>query len=113
MHGSADWLTIGKARKAMKMPVVENSGISSSGQAAKTMRQSGSGGIVMRGWPWKPALMAHRLIEAARPKIRSGIQFTEMMKGHYDEIPGYNGRDCISAMRILPNARHIAARKAT
>ena len=77
------------------MPVIANGDILNLADAKEALRQSGADGVMIgrgiQGTPWRLAEIAHGLGYGSAPVIPEGLNFLDMVRGHYDACLAFYG----------------------
>ena len=95
--GSADWAAIRAVKDAVTVPVLANGDITGPEAAQTAVKASGADGVMVgrgaQGRPWMPALIAHSLYRAPKPRIPVGPAFADMVAGHYEAMLDFYGSE--------------------
>lgn len=93
--GAADWRAIAAVKDVVSIPVVANGDIICSQTAGKALEHSGADGVMVgrgaRGKPWILAQIAHDLFGGPMPTIPYGVDFLDMVLGHYAAMISFYG----------------------
>lgn len=95
--GAADWAAIAAVKAAVGVPVVANGDIVDSASARTALDLSGADGVMVgrgaQGHPWRLAEIAADLFGAAPPVIPTGSALFDMIRGHYEDVLSFYGRE--------------------
>ncbi|WP_292293771.1 tRNA dihydrouridine synthase DusB [Marivita sp.] len=95
--GRADWRAIRPIKQAVSIPVVANGDIVDTATARTALSQSGADGVMVgrgaQGRPWALAEIAADIYGTPRPVIPTGTALVDLVRGHYDAMLGFYGRD--------------------
>ncbi len=93
--GRADWAAIRAVRRAVAVPVIANGDIGSTADARAALARSGASGVMVgrgvQGRPWLLARIAADLAGARPPAPPQGVEFADMVAGHYQDMLGFYG----------------------
>jgi len=95
--GRADWKAIRAVKEAVRIPVIANGDIVSPQTAEQALQASSAAGVMIgrgaQGRPWLLAQVMHRLFGGAAPRVPTGAALADMVRGHYDAMLRFYGRD--------------------
>ena len=93
--GRADWAAIRAVRDAVRVPVIANGDIVTTGDAKQALEQSGAEGVMVgrgaQGQPWRLAQIAAALWGAPAPEVPQGAALADLVGRHYEAILGVYG----------------------
>ena len=93
--GRADWAAIRAVRDAVRVPVIANGDIVTTGDAKQALEQSGAEGVMVgrgaQGQPWRLAQIAAALWGAPAPEVPQGAALADLVGRHYEAILGFYG----------------------
>jgi nifR3 family TIM-barrel protein len=95
--GRADWRAIRAVKAAVSVPVIANGDILTAADARVALAQSGADGVMIgrgiQGAPWRLAEIAHALGWGPKPRIPSGADYLDMVRGHYEASLAFYGEE--------------------
>ena len=93
--GAANWAAIRRVKDAVGIPVIANGDIIDAGTARMALDKSGADGVMIgrgaQGRPWVLAQVAHELYGTDAPTVPTGLQFSDMVSGHYEAMLMFYG----------------------
>lgn len=95
--GRANWTAIRAVKDAVSIPVMANGDIIDLATARMALVQSGADGVMIgrgaQGAPWRLAEIAAGLYGKPAPKIPTGLELSDLVIEHYDQILEFYGPD--------------------
>jgi len=93
--GTADWAAIAGVKAAVRIPVIANGDITSTGRARRALAASGADGVMVgrgaQGRPWLLAQIAAEIYGTPAPQVPKGAQLADMVCGHYSAMLDFYG----------------------